>query len=156
MLFICSIIVCLRVYNWLDMAYKDIDGLESWVGLYYENVRRESSIGGVPFSYYNSLRGYFKHSSLLTDMILEDFGIVDYRLWFWIITKIKSGRNPVDSGGLFFRYEMVDHLCKERSYYSTKKLLLKLGLLVETPFKDYYILNPQYIIKLYSTNKKDK
>jgi hypothetical protein len=138
------------------MAYKSIELLDSWVDDYYDNVRRESSIGGIPFTYYKSLRGYFKHSSLLTDIILQDFGIVDYRLWFWIMTMIKAGRNPVNSGGLFFRYEMVEHLCKKRSYYNTKKLLLKLGLLVETPFKDYYILNPQYIIKLYSINKKEK
>jgi hypothetical protein len=138
------------------MAYKSIELLDSWVGDYYENVRRESSIGGIPFTYYKSLRGYFKHSSLLTDIILQDFGIVDYRLWFWIMTMVKAGRNPVNSGGLFFRYEMVEHLCKKRSYYNTKKLFLKLGLLVETPFKDYYILNPQYIIKLYSINKKEK
>lgn len=134
------------------MANMDMELLDAWVNLYYSKVRRVSSLNGISFSYYKSLRGYFKHSSILTDIKLNDFGIIDFRLWEWILTEVKSGRNTVESGGLFFRYERVKHLCKERSYYKTKKLFLELELLVETPFKDYYILNPQYIIKLYNPN----
>ena len=138
------------------MANMDMELLDAWVNLYYSKVRRVSSLNGISFSYYKSLRGYFKHSSILTDIKLNDFGIIDFRLWEWILTEVKSGRNTVESGGLFFRYEKVNHLCKERSYYKTKKLFLELELLVETPFKDYYILNPKYIIKLYNPNFREE
>jgi len=137
-----------------NMAYKDEELLGAWVEQYYRELIKSSSLNGVSFSYYQSLRGYFKHSILLTDIKLHDFGLVDFKIWEWILTNIKSSRNPVESGGLYFRYSKVEHLCKERSYYNTKKLLLNLELLIETPFKDYYILNPKFIIKLYNPKVK--
>ena len=139
------------------MAYKDDELLGAWVEKYYRELINSSKVNGVSFSYYQSLRGYFKHSIMLTDIKLHDFGIVDFKIWEWILSNIKSSRNPVESGGLYFRYDKVKHLCKERSYYNTKKLFLSLNLLIETPFKDYFILNPMYVIKLYNPKvKKEK
>ncbi len=48
------------------------------------------------------------------------------------------------------QYDIFEDICSERSYYKSKKKFLELELLIKTPFKDYYILNPLYILKLYS------
>ena len=132
------------------MSYDDISLLPSWLESYYKEAEKVSSLNGIKFSYYKSLRGYFRHSILLTDIKQQEFGLVDYKVWERILTKTISGRNPRESGGLFFRYKDYTDMCSERSWFATKKKLLKLELLLATPFKDFYILNPRYIIKMYN------
>lgn len=131
------------------------DLLPTYVENYYKEIIKHSSINGVSFSYYKSLRGYFKHSILLTDIKQQEFGVVDYKVWERILTLIKSGRNPVESGGIRMKFETFSDLCSKRAYYNTRKKLLTLELLIETPFKHYYILNPRYIIKLYNPKVKE-
>lgn len=128
--------------------------LPAYVENYYREIIRSSKLNGVSFSYYKSLRGYFKHSIILTDIKQKEFGIIDYKIWERILTKIRSGRNPAESGGLFMKFEDYSDFCSERSYYKTRKKLLDLDLLVKTPFKNYLILNPRYIIKLYNPKLK--
>ena len=138
------------------MAYEDISLLPSWLEQYYKEAEKVSSLNGIKFSYYKSLRGYFRHSIILTDIKQQEFSLVDYRVWERILTLIKGGRNPMESGGLFFRYKDYEDVCKERSWFKTKKKLMRLELLIPTPFKDYYILNPRYIVKMYNPKSKDK
>lgn len=132
------------------MAYENDDKLNDWINNYYESIIKVSKIGGNKVTYYQALRGYFRHSIILTDIKLQEFGLVDYRIWDWILTEIKSSHNPYESGGIRLRYGKVKHICSERAFYSTKSKLIKLKLLIKTPFKDFYILNPRYIIKLYN------
>jgi hypothetical protein len=135
----------------------DIELLPAYVESYYRDIVRKSSLNGVSFAYYKSLRGYFKHSILLTDIKQHEFGIVDYKMWERILTNIRSGRNPVESGGLYLTFADYDDICSRRSYYNTRRKFLDLELLLQTPFKDYYILNPTFIIKLYNpTLKKEE
>lgn len=134
----------------------DKDLLPAWVEKYYRKIIRNSSLNGVSFAYYKSLHGYFNHSILLTDIKQQEFGIVDYKIWDRILTNIRSGRNPVESGGLFLKYDDYKDICSERSYYKTRRKLLELDLLIKSPFKNYYILNPMYIIKLYNPKVKKK
>lgn len=125
--------------------------LSLWVDNYYKKLIKKLNISeGVDFMFYKSLRGYFKHSIILTDIKEQEFKYVDYRIWDRILTNIKSSHEPSVSGGLFFRYEDYKDFCSLRSFYRTKKKYLDLKLLIETPFKDYYILNPLYVIKLYN------
>ena len=91
---------------------------------------------------------------MLTSIKEKEFGVVDYRVWERILTKIKSGRIPAQSGGLFFRFSDYSDLCVERSWYRCRVKLISLELLIPTPFKDYYILNPAFIIKLYNPKAK--
>jgi len=130
--------------------------LPAYVEKYYKEILKSSNINGISFSYYKSLRGYFKHSIILTDIKQQEFGVVDYKIWERILTMIKSGRNPVESGGLRMKYETFKDICSKRAYYNTRKKLLSLELLIETPFKHYYILNPRYIIKLYNPKNKSE
>ena len=138
------------------MGFDKDDMLPAWVEKYYREIVRNSNLNGVSFSYYKSLRGYFKHSILLTDIKQQEFNIVDYRIWERILTNLRSGRNPVQGGGLYLKYIDYSDLCSERSYYKTKRKFLELKLLLKTPFKHYYILNPVYIIKLYNPKVKPK
>lgn len=137
------------------MPYRNDKDLSDWINDYYESIIKVSSVGGVKVSYYQALRGYFRHSIILTDIKLNEFGLVDYKLWDWILTEVKSGHNPSESGGLHLRYNKVSHLCKKSAYYTSKAKLLKLKLLIKTPFKDFYILNPRYVIKLYNPSTDD-
>lgn len=130
--------------------------LAAWVEQYYDGLVKSSSISGVKVAYYKSLRGYFRHSIILTDIKLQEFGLVDYKIWEGILTLIKSSRSPVISGGLYFKYERFEDVCKRRSFYKTKRKLLDLGLLIKTPFKDFYLLNPLYAIKLYAPEQSNK
>jgi hypothetical protein len=127
--------------------------LNEWVTEYYKSIIKSSKVNGVYFSYYQSLRGYFKHSILLTDIKQQEFGLVDYRVWDTLLTKIKSGRNPSESGGLYFRHNDYEDICSSRSWFRTRKKFLEFKLLLPTPFKDYYLLNPRFVIKMY--NPKD-
>lgn len=138
------------------MAYENEDKLNDWVDDFFEKTKKNSNVKGVKFAYYQSLRGYFKHSIILTDIKSQEFGLVDYKIWEWILTNIRGGHNTTESGGIRLRYDKVSHLCKERAYYKSKALFLKLGLIIKTPFKDYYILNPKFVIKLYNPNDKDE
>ena len=132
------------------MEKKEKQLLSSWVEDYYSELIKSSVIKGVNVSYYKSLRGYFRHSILLTDLKLNEFGLVDYKVWEQILTLIKSSRNASESGGLFFRYSRFEEVCKRRAFYNTKKKFIDLELLITTPFKDFYLINPQYVIKLYN------
>ena len=138
-------------YFQINYKLDNYDLISEWVEAYYKGIEKTSKLdNGTKFSYYKSLRGYFKHSSLLTDIKLNEFGLVDYRVWESILTKVKSSHNAVESGGVFMRFKLFEDICSERSYFSTKKKLLDLKLIGKTPFKDYYILNPLYVIKLYN------
>lgn len=137
------------------MAYEDITLLESWLEQYYKEAEKVSSLNGIKFSYYKSMRGYFRHSIILTDIKEKEFGLVDYKVWERVLTKTKSGRNPMESGGLFFRYKDYSDLCSERAWFNTKKKLIDLELLVATPFRDFFVLNPRYIIKMYNPKMKE-
>jgi len=130
------------------MANEEL--LVAWVEQYYRNIIRKSNVNGVDFKYYQSLRGYFKHAIILTDIKQQEFTITDYQIWERILTMVKSGRNPVESGGIRFRFSKFEDICSRSSFYTTRKKLLSLELLIETPFKDYYIINPRYVIKLYN------
>lgn len=138
------------------MKPENNDLLPAWVEKYYRDIIRNSRLNGISFAYYKSLRGYFKHSILLTDIKQEEFGIVDYKIWERILTNIRSGRSPVSSGGLFLNYNDYTDICSKRSYYKTRRKFLELELLIKSPFKSYYILNPTYIIKLYNPKIKQK
>jgi hypothetical protein len=130
--------------------------LVNYVDAYYRSVTKESSIGGVTFAYYKSLRGYFKHSILLTDIKRQEFGFIDYKLWEEILTRVRSGKNPVESGGIFLKYPDFKGVCSESAFYKSRNKFLKLKLLIETPFFNYFILNPTYIIKVYIPEPKPK
>lgn len=138
------------------MNFDKEDLLPAYVEKYYREAERNSVKNGVRFSFYKSLRGYFRHSIILTDIKQHEFNIVDYRIWDRILTSVKGGRNPVESGGLFFKYSNYTDICSERSYYKTRRKFLELELLLKTPFKDYYILNPKYIIKLYNPKMNEE
>ncbi len=140
------------------MEVKEFEKLIAWVEQYYREIIRKSKIDGVSFAYYKALRGYFKHSTILTTIKDAEFTIVDYKIWERILSNMKSSRNPVESGGLFLRYKDYQDICCERAYYSTRRKFLDLELLVNTPFKGYFVLNPQYVIKLYNPKlkKEDK
>ena len=133
----------------------DYDNLILWVEEYFNKTKRTSSVNGIKYSYYHSLRGYFKHATILTDIKEKEFGLSDYKIWERLLTRIKSSKNPIESGGLFFRYKDYSDICSESSFYSTKKKLLKLELLIETPFNFYYIINPRYIVKAYNPSSDD-
>ena len=133
--------------------FDDFEFLNDWVDRYYKGLEKQYTLNGVKINYYQSLRGYFRHAIILTDIKEKEFQISDYKIWERILTKVKAGRVPAESGGVFMRYSLFKDLCSERSYYSTKKKLLELELLLETPFKNYFILNPKYVIKLYAPNE---
>tara|TARA_R100000781_G_scaffold113591_1_gene82394 strand:- start:5245 stop:5667 length:423 start_codon:yes stop_codon:yes gene_type:complete len=132
------------------MKEVDLEKLYGWVDSYYNAIRREILRNGERYEFYGSSRGFFKHSSSITDVLEKEFVCVDYKIWFRLLGKIKRGRNPVESGGLFFRYDDYKDISSERKWYETKGKLLELELLVKTPFRDYYILNPKHIIKIYN------
>ena len=132
---------------------KEFELLAVYVNEYYRDLVKTSKIGDNTFSYYKALRGYFKHSHLLTDIKQQEFTVTDYKVWERILTMIKPSHNPVESGGLFLRHKDFEDVASRRAFYATRAKLLKLGLLIETPFKYYFILNPTYVIKLYSPSQ---
>ena len=139
------------------MQQDDIEQLVAWVEKYYRDIIRKTEIQGITFAYYKSLRGYFKHSTILPTIKEAEFTIVDFRIWERILSNMKSSRNPAESGGLFFRYDNYKDICCQRAYYKTRKKFIKLELLIKTPFKGYFVLNPRYVIKLYNPKlKKEK
>lgn len=133
-------------------VYENEEFLPDWVEKYYKGLERKFSVNGIEINFYKSLRGYFRHSIILTDIKEREFGLPDYKMWERILTNVKSSRNPSESGGLFLKYDHYKDILSERSYYSSKKKFLELELLIKTPFKNYYLLNPVYIVKLYSPN----
>lgn len=121
-----------------------------YVEAYYKALLKTAKIGDLYFSYYKSLRGYFKHSIVLTQIKEENFSGIDYRVWERLLTSIKGSKNPAEAGAIWFRYKYFKDICSKRSFYYCKKKFVDLELLIETPFKDYFILNPKYIIKLFN------
>ena len=136
------------------MKEDEIEKIVAWVETYYRNIIRKAKIQGIPFAYYKSLRGYWKHATILNDILNDEFGAVDFKIWNRILLNIKSSRSPFESGGFFLKYKDYEDICSVRAYYKTRKKLLDLSLIVKTPFKGYYILNPRYVIKLYNPKLK--
>lgn len=129
---------------------ESIQNLVEYVELFYHKLLKKAKLGDVYFSYYKSLRGYFKHSIVLTEIKEKNFSGSDYKIWERLLTKVKGSKMPSQSGGLFLRFKDFKDICSQRSFYYAKKKFVELELIIETPFKDYYILNPKYIIKLYN------
>lgn len=119
-----------------------------YVENYFKQVKKTAIIRNVKFDYYKSLRGYYKHSHLLSDIKLKEFNLSDYRLWNGIMVKVPYGSVPVVSGGLDLRYKDFKDYLSKNSFYKSRQKFVDLELLIETPFKNYYILNPLYVLKL--------
>jgi len=130
--------------------------LVTWVEEYYGKLKKTSTFGGKKYSYYGSLRGYFKHSSVLTESLEKELFGVEYKIWFRMLTNVKSGHNVATSGGLFFRYEDYDDLCGVRAWQKARKKFVDMEIFIETPFNDYYILNPKYIVKMYNPKEQQE
>jgi len=129
---------------------KEQELLVHYVESFFKDQIRQAKINGYAIAYYRSLRGYFKHANMLTDIKQQEFTANDYKVWEMVLTKIKPGHNAAESGGLYFRYEDFEDICSRRAFYKTRRKLIDLELLIETPFKHYLILNPVYAIKLYT------
>ena len=130
--------------------------LRLYVEDYYRDKLKTAKVQNNTIKFYSSLRGYFRHSIRLTDLKRLDFTSTDYLIWETVLTRIKSSADVVKSGGLFFKYSDYKDLCCESSFYSSKKKFIAMELLLVTPFRSYYILNPEYIIKLYVKDAIEK
>lgn len=133
-------------------------GIVAYMEEYFAKIEKYRPEGDSWVAYYKSSRGFFKYSNRLPEDKFKYFKLMDYKLWEWILKTIKSTREPALSGGLHFRFSKVSHFCSSPSFYRSRAKFLDLGLLLDTPFKDYYILNPDFIIKLYNpkTSKRKK
>lgn len=123
--------------------------LRLYVEDYYREQLKTAQVKNNTIQFYKSLRGYFKHSIRLTDIKREEFTATDYMLWDTLLTNVKSSSDVLVSGGLYFRFKEYGAYCCESSFYTSRKKYVDLGLLIVTPFKGYYIINPEYIIKVY-------
>lgn len=136
------------------MIEKENEEMVAYVEEFWREIRKTSTIKGITFSYYKSLRGYFKHSILLTDIKQQEFGLNDYKVWERMLTSVKGSHNVVKSGGLYLRFKDYEDICSESAFYKSRRKFLKLGLILETPHKYYFILNPLYIVKVYNPSPK--
>jgi hypothetical protein len=134
---------------------KEWEDIVSYMEEYFYELEKYRPQGEEWISYYKSARGYFKYSNRLPEEKFDHFGKLDYKLWEWILKTVKSTSYAALSGGLFFRHSQVEHFCSKASFYRSRKKFSKLKLLLDTPFKDYYILNPDYILKLYNPKNKN-
>jgi hypothetical protein len=128
---------------------QSISELREYVEKYYDEQLKTARINNTKIKFYKSLRGYYKHSILLTDIKRREFGPVDYALWEEILGKVKSSSDVLISGGLHFRVKDYIKVCSSSSFFRSRLKFIQLGLLLPTPFKSYYILNPTYVIKVY-------
>jgi len=133
----------------------EVEDLRVYVENYYDEQLKVARINNTKIKFYKSLRGYYKHSILLTDIKRSDFGSIDYILWEEILGKVKSSSDVLISGGLYFRVGDYVKICSSSSFFRSKAKFIDLGLLLPTPFKGYYILNPQYVIKVYVQELKE-
>lgn len=138
------------------MANVNIEHLRLWVEDYYRQKIKNSNIGTAKYKYYHSTKGYYKTKVIVDDIIENNFLGVDTSLWFGFMKSIKKGSDALESGGGFLRYKQYGHKCSQSSFYASRTKFIDLGLIIETPFKGYYILNPEFIIKLYVKDKSSK
>jgi hypothetical protein len=145
----------------MGKSLKEINHLRLYVEDFYRKELKTAKIKNNTIQFISSIRGYFKHSIRLTDIKRLDFVSTDYLIWETLLTRIKASDDFVVSGGLYFKYSDYEDLCCESSFYASKKKFINLKLLLPTPFRSYYILNPEYVIKVYvkdavSPIEKDK
>ena len=128
----------------------------TYMDQYFKDLEKYRPNGDEWISYYKSARGFFKYSNRLPEEKFHNFNISDYKLWEWILKTVKSTGHAALSGGLFFKHSKVDDFCSKASFYRSRKKFIELKLLLETPFKDYYIINPEYVIKLFNPKNNKK
>lgn len=139
------------------MAKVNIDHLRLWVEEYYrKQLKKASYNGGIPFEYYKKMRGYYKVSNHIDELKLSNFLPTDYLLWAAIMSNLKMSHDPVLSGGCFIRYTDYKDVCGETAFYKSRNKFVELGLLIETEFKPYYIINSNYVLKLYVERKDEE
>ena len=97
---------------------------------------------------YSSRTGKFVYSNKLHFVKIRNFNHIDFLLWESILKGIKSSKDVFLSGGLYLKYDNYKKLCSRRSYQRSKKKFLELKLLLPTPDKKYFIINPYYICKI--------
>lgn len=137
------------------MSKLNIDHLKLWVEDYYRPLLKNASINNSVVPYYFKLKGYYKTKEIVDDIIASDFFGVDTLIWFTFLKSIKKSSDPLNSGGGFLRYKDYKDKCSQSSFYMSRSKFIKLELIIETPFVGYYILNPEYIIKLTPKNSKE-
>ena len=137
-----------------ESKIEEWEKLREHVENYFQDIEKYRPDGDDGWiSYYKSARGFFKYYNRLPSIKFDDFGKIDYKLWEWILKTVKPSGEPAMSGGLFFRHSKVDDFCSKASFYRSRKRFVHLQLLIKTPFKDYYIINPEYVIKLFNPKR---
>lgn len=106
------------------------------------------AIGIQNNSILTSVKGKFYHSDKLLSIKIKHFKMIDYLLWENILINVRLGENPSTSSGLFLKYGDYSDLCGRSSYHKSKKKFLDLKLLLPTPNKKYFIINPYYVCKI--------
>jgi hypothetical protein len=131
------------------MSKINYDHLRLWMEDYYRRELKDARIGKTKIKFVKSLRGYYKVAVSLDDVQINNFAPTDYVLWSVLVKNLKRSVDPVVSGGCFFRYKDYRDYCGETAFYKSRNNFVSLGLLIETPFKAYYVVNPKYVIKIF-------
>lgn len=94
----------------------------------------------ISFVYnFNQNSKYSLHLNLLSQIKLTEFDLIDYKVWEYIV-----GLRKVKFRLTFIEVSMI---CSRRSYFKTKKKLIKLKLIIKADGKNTYRINTKYIKK---------
>jgi len=125
-----------------------------YVREYFESRRKEVYLNNMSIQFYVRLKGYIKIHNRLSDIKLEHFGKHEYILFEEVLSKLSYNSMPYFSGALYLREK--DSRLNKNVFYKARNKLVKLDILVSTPFRSFYIVNPDYVIKMMPNQKPDE
>jgi len=104
---------------------------------------------------YSSNKGKFGMSNLLLDLLVNDYTPIGCRLFLSIVNKLEQSYDFEKSAVVYLKYPLFKDTCSVNVFSLNLKKFISDKLLIETPKKKYYIVNPMYINKFFK-EKIDK
>ena len=106
---------------------------------------------------YSTNKGKFGFSNILCGILRNDFSNVEVKLFISMLGEVDQTREFEKSGIVDCRYDPYSDVCSHVTFYNALRKYAEYKLLIPTPEKRYYILNPLYINKFFKEKvEKDK
>lgn len=126
----------------------------------YWSKRWRVLVSSKDFFLYSYVRntGKYSLSNSLSEIKIRRFKPQHYVIWEVMLHSVKQSREPLKSGVVKFVYEDYKEYCSNKMFYEARIIFLEEKLILPTVHSKYFILNPTFINKFYSTKiwKKEK
>ena len=124
--------------------------VEYWEGKKYRCGEEKDEVW---YSYASHV-GKYSRSNILDQILVAEFSPIEVYLWTAMMSTVKQSRDYIKSGVIFLTYPDFQEVCSDRVFVETKRKFVEFELLIPTPHKKWFIINPLHTSKYYKIVEK--